>query len=56
MDWDIQDVKLKTENSAPNDDAAHAQHAQKDVKEFPLTSVRMSRTGLQLSESNNNKL
>lgn len=26
-----------------------------DVKEFPLTSLRMSITGLQLSESNNNK-
>lgn len=32
------------------------QAAHKDVKEFPLTSLRMPITGMQLSESNNNKL
>ncbi|KAG7219142.1 hypothetical protein INR49_009433 [Caranx melampygus] len=32
------------------------QHVRPDVKEFPPTSLRMSITGLQLSESNNNKL
>lgn len=46
-DWKVRDRRRPL---------SETHHAQMDVKEFPLTSLRIPIAGLQLSESNNNKL